>query len=773
MKRCSHGAAAWIAIVIALAAPGSASAAVTAVLGGQTLSGTAIPCTAQADGVRVCIGTDGGGTGPDLRLKSFDGTALALDVILPPAPAGGADGHYPLVVQSHGYGGQAGGADSTAYFGPTADTWANDGYAVLQLTARGFFDSCGSAASRLVNPAACMNGYIRLDDERYEARDVQYAIGLLVDEGIVDPARIGVTGPSYGGGVSLELATLKDRVMNADGSLSPWTSPDGTPLSIAAAAPVIPWSDLVNSLLPNGRTLDYKVTGPSDDLRPIGVMKQSFVSTLYALGASTGYYAPPLSNPQADLTTWLVATNAGEPYDTNPEDQAFVAENARYHSAYYLLDGAYGTAREAPAPLLIANGFTDDLFPVDEGVRYYNLEQSLYPSDPVSLFDWDGGHPRGQNKAVDSALLAARIQSFFDHYVKGTGAQPPLGATALLETCPPSAPSGSPIMAASWAALHPGEVDFASGASQTVSSTAGSAAISAKLDPITGGGACVTAPAADQGAGVASYRLPAATGRGYTLLGAPTVIANLNVTGSFPYIAARLWDVDPSSGTETLVARGDYRLDSSAPDGLQVFQLHPGAWHFAAGHIPKLELLGRDAPYLRPSNGVFSIAVSDLQLRLPVHEVPGAPGTPAAVTRPLRHVVAHPHPAPPCIPYPTSTISRGTSLGGALVLTGTASEPGCPGTSAAVRRRERIAHVYVMIYERGSHGRCRFVARGGGLSRPRSCAAPLELLARGTAHWTLRLTSLAPGRYSASSDAVDGFGHHQRRARALVIRIVS
>jgi hypothetical protein len=40
--------------------------------------------------------------------------------------------------------------------------------------------------------------------------------------------------------------------------------------------------------------------------------------------------------------------------------------------------------------------------------------------------------------------------------------------------------------------------------------------------------------ATDQGTGVASYRLPAATGEGYTLLGSPTVIADLSVTGSYP-----------------------------------------------------------------------------------------------------------------------------------------------------------------------------------------------------------------------------------------------
>ena len=60
-----------------------------------------------------------------------------------------------------------------------------------------------------------------------------------MDEGVADPNRIGATGESDGGGVSLELETLKDRVMSTSGALSPWTSPAGTALHIAAAAPVI------------------------------------------------------------------------------------------------------------------------------------------------------------------------------------------------------------------------------------------------------------------------------------------------------------------------------------------------------------------------------------------------------------------------------------------------------------------------------------------------------------------------------------------------------
>jgi hypothetical protein len=420
--------------------------------------------------------------------------------------------------------------------------------------------------------------------------------------------------------------------MLPNGRLVPWRSPDGTPIRIAAAAPWASFSDLVYALAPNGRTLDYGLTSATADLSPLGVEKQTIASGLFFVGSLSGYYAPPGVNPEEDVTTWFANLAAGEPF--GKPDQSMARQIARFHSPYYLLEGAYGTRREAPAPLFLANGFTDDIFPVDENLRYYNLERSLYPSDPIALFAFDGGHPRGQNKPADLARLDARIKAFFDHYVKGTGPQPTMGVTALTQTCPKSARSGGPYHAATWSALHPGEVDYSSKRTHTIHSTAGDPTISHAFDPVFGGGACVTVLATDQGGGVATYRLPAATGSGYTLLGSPTVIADLKVTGRFAYIAARLLDVNPATNTETLVARGVYRIDPHKPNGLQVFQLYPNAWHFAAGHVPKLELLGQDAPYTHPSNGRFSISVSKLQLRLPVHEVPGAPGTPHVVKKP-------------------------------------------------------------------------------------------------------------------------------------------
>ena len=201
------------ALIVASASSGEAitGAARSAILAQYTVKSQPIPCETQSDGVRVCHGDGKGPDGPDLRVKTFDGIPLAVYVTLPPAPASGTDGNYPLVIQSHGWGGPPTGPDDSQYGGPTARQWAKEGYAVVQLAARGWGNSCGALNSRFLNPAGCANGYVRRADFRYEIRDAQYVAGLLVDEGIADRIRIGAQGESYGGGTSLALATLNDR----------------------------------------------------------------------------------------------------------------------------------------------------------------------------------------------------------------------------------------------------------------------------------------------------------------------------------------------------------------------------------------------------------------------------------------------------------------------------------------------------------------------------------------------------------------------------------
>jgi Acetyl xylan esterase (AXE1)/X-Pro dipeptidyl-peptidase C-terminal non-catalytic domain len=607
----------------ALLIAGSAQARLTSVFGG------AVNCRTLSDGVRFCgsLIVDGQPTPVRTLATSWDGTAIDVNFALPPASAG-HHGRYPLVMLFHGYGGHKLGLGSSGGGVGAAISsmapWLQAGYATFSMSDRGFGESCGTAASRASVPATeCAHGYNHLLDTRYEVRDAQYFASELVDEGLVSPTKIAAIGGSYGGGMSMALAALKDRVMLPNGRLVPWRSPHGKTMSIAAAAPFIPWSDLAYALVPNGSTLDYVANAPYRGR--YGVMKQSYVTTLYATGCGTPTTFCTTANLSWNLAAWLRRFDQGEPYSGSLSGQ-ILRQITRYHSSYYI------DHSEPPAPLLIANGWTDDLFPADEALRYYNRTKTQYPNTPLSLFFGDWGHPRAQNKAADLARYVAAVHRWLDYYVKGVGTKPFQGVQALTENCPGSASSAGPYRASDWARLAPGEVRLTSQKARTIEPDASNAAVGIAFNPITSP-ACATAPGATQ-PGTATYRL--ALRHGFTLVGSATVIADFTLPGPNSQVAARLLDVAPN-GKETLVSRGLWRPQVSTGPVRQVFQLHPGAWRFAPGHTVKLELLPDDSPYGRASNDQRAVVVSDLQLRLPTVDRPGAAG--GLVKQPLAKFV--------------------------------------------------------------------------------------------------------------------------------------
>ncbi len=581
--------------------PAAASAAIDDVFGGD------VSCSVEPDGIRFC-----GSSSPRSTTKTFDGVPIDVNVAFPPAPASGADGSYPLVMMFHGYGGQKMGL-------PAMRPWLERGYATFSMTNRGFRESCGSVASRTADPAGCENGYVRLIDSRYEVRDAQLFAGLLADEGVglIDPQKIASIGGSYGGGMSMSLAALRNRTY-VDGRLVPWTSPNGKAMEIAASAPSIPWTDLAYSLAPNGSTLDYVDDAPYTG-RP-GVSKQSLTSGLYLTGqAAPGFYAPEGTDPAADLTGWRNRLNQGEPYGADV--QAILDELTSWHSSYYIDDSV------RPAPLLMASGFTDDLFPADETIRFYNRTRGSYPNADMALYYGDFGHPRANNKPdVEEAISQATV-AWFDHYVKGEGPEPQQGVTAYTQTCPAGGASGGPFHADNWAKLAKGEIRVQGGEPQTIAPDSNT---NGQFNP-----PFVNACATVNGAAVngsATYELDPAPEGGYTLMGSVSVIAGFTLPGDTSQVAARLLDVAPD-GKSTLVARGLWRPATGGPTR-QVFQLFPNGWKFEAGHAPRLELVAFDgtpantAPFLssygRPSNDQQPVTVGNLRLRMPVLEKPGA-----------------------------------------------------------------------------------------------------------------------------------------------------
>jgi predicted acyl esterase len=610
--------AAVFTVVGTLLASSSAHATISSVLNG------AVSCTVQtgADaGERHCSGI----------FTTFDGAPIDVNIGFPPAPASGPDGNFPIIGIFHGWGGS-----KLSLTDGSMQEWLDAGYAVFSMSDRGWGDSCGATDSKRLTPGVCDHGYNHLMDTRYEVRDAQEVFAGLADqpadgatagEGLIAPLRIGSAGSSYGGGISMALAALKNREMLPDGSLVPWTSTGGKAMQIAAAQPDIPWTDLANSLQPNGHTLDYVADAPYLQRGRIGVMKQSFVAGLFATGLASSNYAPPGTDPDADLTNWYATINAGEPYDGNPQAADIVDEITTHHSSYYIDQSI------PPAPLLISNGWTDDLFPPDEAIRFYNRTRTNHPGTPISLIFTDAGHQRGQNKSVDAVFRDHARHAWFDFYVKGTGTQPFLGVRTLTQTC--DGPSGGatgafddpdadqPFQAPTWAALAPGEIRIDSAAQQVIASSVPSdGPVGQAFDPISGGGACASASADDQ-TGAATYRSDPAPAGGFTIMGAPTIVADILSPGPTSQLAARLLDVDPSINMETLIARGLYRPEINTAATQQVFQLHPNGWHVAAGHVVKLELLPADQPYGRNSNGQTPITVANLELRLPVLDQPG------------------------------------------------------------------------------------------------------------------------------------------------------
>jgi hypothetical protein len=243
--------------------------------------------------------------------------------------------------------------------------------------------------------------------------------------------------------------------------------------------------------------------------------------------------------------------------------------------------------------------------------------QRRFPNRPLSLLLGDFGHQRASNKANERARLVRAIRRWFDQHLRGAKRGPREGATAFLQSCPRDRRSPPPFTAPSFAALATSASRLHGAAAQTIVSGSGNPLVGVEIDPVTGGGdACALVDTA-VAPGVATASRVVRPGRPITLIGAAEISATLTVDGARPdvsQIAARLWDVAPDGSSQLLVGRGTFRPTG---DGPASWQLHPSAWRFKAGHTIKLELLGGDPPYARPSNGAFTITVGGLEVRLP------------------------------------------------------------------------------------------------------------------------------------------------------------
>jgi ABC-2 type transport system ATP-binding protein len=165
----------------------------------------------------------------------------------------------PAVLLPHGFGG------SKRSVATQAEELARDGFVVLAYSARGFGRSTGQIA---------------LNSLDYEVRDAQKLLDWLATrdevqtDGPGDP-RVGVTGASYGGALSLLLAGVDQRV--------------------DTIAPVITYNDLSQALLPNSAALaqPQDVTPSANAFSDNGVFKRSWAGIFFSAGMTNADTASP------------------------------------------------------------------------------------------------------------------------------------------------------------------------------------------------------------------------------------------------------------------------------------------------------------------------------------------------------------------------------------------------------------------------------------------------------------------------------------------------
>ena len=541
------------------------------------------------------------------KIASFDGIGLDTDLSIPLT----ATKPRQTLVMLHGWSQDKTYWESSTKAGNGADTWhwnnvffVSQGWVVVNYTARGFQQSCGTTDQ---DPNCTPNGYTHLADRSFEIRDAQTILGKLVDAGIASPRKLASTGDSYGGGQTWLLAT----------SL-PWKSPQGVTLQLAAGVPKYGWTDLLDSLVPNGRANPTADQSTPHNV-PYGIPKLSYISGLWAVGRAeaNGRYDVNPADYGTDLDEQYQRTVQGEPYDptTDPGLQATI-DSFKTRSAYFADDflEQLAAGKVKPVPLLSIQGWTDPLFPVVQTLQMFQKLKAADPSYPIQMVFGDVGHSNAQNPAWQWQPINTLAYRFLAAHVLGKGKSAPKKQVFSFQTECAGSAHPAPITGA-WRSLAKKTVTLTSTTAGTTTSGTPNPADGADSDPIANSG-CLHEDSNTTDPGAVYYSW---TSTGEQLLGVPKLSLGYALTGLDATAAFKLWDEAPD-GSKTLVTRGEYRLSTTAGDaaaGTLTTYLYGNDWVFPQGDKIVLQLTQNDAPYLRPDNEPSSIAWSKVSLVLP------------------------------------------------------------------------------------------------------------------------------------------------------------
>ncbi|GAA1834112.1 alpha/beta fold hydrolase [Pseudonocardia ailaonensis] len=299
----------------------------------------------------------------------------------------------PAVLVAHGFGGSKRSVDTDAR------QLADRGYVVLTWSARGFGSS---------------GGQIALDSPDYEVADASQLVDWLaarpkVQQDAPGDPRVGVTGGSYGGALSLLLAGYDKR--------------------IDALAPVITWNDLSQALFPQaggpgGLPADTPARGTFGD---DGVFKKGWAGVFFSSGASPAGGGGSGAGGSASGTPATSVPPTAPPVTCGRFTAAVCAAYTESATTGRLSPATKALLeRSSPAsvtnritqPTLIVQGEQDTLFGLDQADA--NARQIAAAGGTVKLAWYSGGHDGG---APDQAVRDD-IGKWFDFHLRGEGTDP-------------------------------------------------------------------------------------------------------------------------------------------------------------------------------------------------------------------------------------------------------------------------------------------------------------------------------------------------------------
>jgi ABC-2 type transport system ATP-binding protein len=539
---------------------------------GEGVTATGLACDKDETKVRSCNG-----------FLASDVDRARLDVTVQ-VPQGG--GPFPLIVLMHGWAGSKSGD------GDIADSLVHDGYAVVRYSARGFGESWGQT---------------NLADQHVEIADLRSVVGQLIDMGKLhlNPDAVAVTGASYGGGHSW-LATLQPT----------WQSPKGSPVRIRTVVPIVPWTDLLYALLPNGR--------PRNSIDGLGALKLSYVNGLFGSGIRNTPDRPYANYPPY-LISWNTVLDATEPSDLDPAYTPIVDGLAGGRSIWWQ-QSFWSTVATNRIPVFEVQGFTDDLFPLPEAQRMIDALRTIDPTYPITLYLGDIGHPRARNKPAEVNYVLGLIRQWFAYYLKGQGSEPAHIVYAAI-TRPAATPfdAGDVITAPTIGELSTHTTSYAFDAPATLVNPASDPLGGFVWDPFVMIGAEDLQPYTgtppdppEIATSLASYTI-APAGANQLVAGAPTAHLHASTLAPRVQLDVRVYDLAPD-GTRQLVTRGTYTADNGLlPIGEADIDIptYGNLWPLAGDHTLRVDLTNLDTPYITPSRIPSETRISNVRVDIP------------------------------------------------------------------------------------------------------------------------------------------------------------